>query len=111
MKFAAVLLPEFDHEMKTRRSVLERLPEAKFDWKPHVKSMALGRLASHLVEIPGWAISVTAEGGFDVKPAGAPPYETQQFKRVADVLAKFDEHVRLAREGITSVPEADWESP
>jgi hypothetical protein len=45
MSFAQMLLPEFDNEMKTTRRVLERVPEDKMGWKPHEKSMSLGRLA------------------------------------------------------------------
>src|SRR4051794_6760637 len=46
------LLAEFDHEMGTTRRVLERLPDARFDWKPHDKSMSLGGLATHLSNLP-----------------------------------------------------------
>ena len=35
------LIPEFDHEMATTRKVLERVPEERFDWKPHEKSFSL----------------------------------------------------------------------
>ncbi len=50
------LLPEFEQEMQTVRKTLERIPEDKLTWKPHEKSMPLGRLASHLAELPGWAL-------------------------------------------------------
>ena len=48
MKLNEMLLPEFDQEMALTRKTLERIPEDKFDWKPHEKSMPLGRLASIL---------------------------------------------------------------
>ena len=44
MAMVDALLPEFDHEMTTTRRVLERVPEDKFDWKPHAKSFSLGAL-------------------------------------------------------------------
>lgn len=47
------LLPEFEQEMKNTRTLLERVPDGKNDYKPHEKSMTLGRLASHVGEIPG----------------------------------------------------------
>jgi len=49
------ILAEFDHESKTTRRVLERVPEDRLDYKPHDKSMTLGRLAGHVAEIPFWA--------------------------------------------------------
>jgi hypothetical protein len=48
------LIPEFDHEMATTRKVLERVPEERFDWKPHEKSFSLGVLAKHVATLPTW---------------------------------------------------------
>ena len=42
MSISEALLPEFDQEMANTRRTLERIPEDKFDWKPHEKSMLLG---------------------------------------------------------------------
>lgn len=39
------LLPEFDHEMTMTRRTLERVPEAKFGWKPHEKSMSMEQMS------------------------------------------------------------------
>ena len=51
MEIRQLLLPEFDHEMKTTRTMLERVPEGKQDFKPHEKSMPLGKLAAHLSQV------------------------------------------------------------
>ena len=55
MPIAQMLLPEFDQEMANTRKMLERVPDGKFDYKPHEKSMTLGRLAAHVSEIPTYA--------------------------------------------------------
>ena len=52
MPFVDSLLPEFDHEMSVTRTVLERVPDDRFDWKPHAKSFAVGQLAQHLATHP-----------------------------------------------------------
>ena len=49
------LLAEYDHEMSTTRKLLERMPDDKLTWKPHVKSMSLGGLGTHLANLPQWA--------------------------------------------------------
>jgi uncharacterized damage-inducible protein DinB len=54
MSISDTILPEFDQEMANTRKTLERVPEDKFDWKPHEKSMAMGGLATHLTNIPTW---------------------------------------------------------
>lgn len=41
MSLANALLPEFDHEMATTRKTQERVPEERFDRKPHPKSTAM----------------------------------------------------------------------
>ena len=55
MPFSETLLPEFDAEMKNTRKLLECVPDGKFDFQPHPKSMTLGRLATHVAELPAWA--------------------------------------------------------
>ena len=66
MMIKDVLLPEFDHEMALTRKVLARIPEDKFGWQPHEKSMTLGRLAGHLAEIPGWVKESLTQDGLDM---------------------------------------------
>ena len=73
MPINQALLPEFEHEMATTRKALERVPEGKFAWKPHPKSMTLGRLASHVAEIPGWGMMTVERDSVDIAPPGAPP--------------------------------------
>ena len=57
MAIVDTLLNEFDHEMDNTRKMLERIPEGKLGWKPHAKSMPMGRLADHIAEIPMWGIN------------------------------------------------------
>ena len=47
----SMFLPEFDHEFAETRRALERVPEDKFDWKPHEKSMTLGEHIQNAVTI------------------------------------------------------------
>jgi uncharacterized damage-inducible protein DinB len=52
MTIPELFLQEFDEEIPSTRRMLERVPEANFTWKPHEKSMTLGRLASHVADLP-----------------------------------------------------------
>jgi hypothetical protein len=45
MTIAEVLLGDFDVEMSNTRRTLERIPEDKPYYRPHAKSMPMGRLA------------------------------------------------------------------
>ncbi len=53
MNIADSLLRELEREAKTTRRVLERVPPDKLSWKPHEKSMSLGKLAQHVASTPG----------------------------------------------------------
>jgi len=56
MNLAEPLAMELAHEARTTRRLLERIPAEKLGWKPHPRSMTLGRLAMHLSEIPKWGV-------------------------------------------------------
>src|SRR4249919_626785 len=69
MSIIEALLQEFEQEVQTTRRVLERVPADKLAWKPHDKSMSLGKLALHVATSPAfitdWAVQdvVTMSGG------------------------------------------------
>ena len=87
------LLPEYDRETGTTRRVLERVPDTAFDFRPHAKSMTLGRLASHVADLPSWVGNVMHATSHDLQP----DYKTPQATSVADLLTIFDGNVAAAR--------------
>ena len=97
MKLNEMLLPEFDQEMALTRKTLERIPEDKFDWKPHEKSMPLGRLAGHLAEMLGWTGETIRKDSLDLAPPGAPPMRPAVVKTRKEVLDLFDKNKADAR--------------
>ena len=109
MTIAEVLLPEFDREMGMTRRLLERLPDDQFAWKPHDKSMTLGRLAEHLAELPAWARASIAESGIDMASQRPPGY-TAPASRAA-VLAMFDRNVAAARAALSGRTDAELMAP
>lgn len=88
------LLAEFDHEIGTTRRLIERLPDDKLSWKPHVKSMSLGGLATHLSNLPRWGATILNETSFDL--AGAPPNLEEKASR-AEILAALDGNAAQTR--------------
>ena len=88
------LLADFDHEMGTTRKLLDRLPDGKFSWKPHEKSMSLGGLATHLANIPYWGDVILNHSSIDLSTM--PPNLEEKTSRAA-VLADFDDKVRKTR--------------
>jgi uncharacterized damage-inducible protein DinB len=96
MAIKDALLPEFDHEMATTRRVIERVPDGKFAYKPHDKSMTMGRLASHIADMPTWAVSGITLDSLDLA-AGHKPFEAAS---QAELLTAFDKNAAAARSAI-----------
>jgi uncharacterized damage-inducible protein DinB len=91
-----MLLPEFDQEMKSTRKLLECVPDDKLAYKPHEKSMTLGRLASHVAEMPHWAVETIGKDMLEATP-GQKPFVAES---KAELLSAFDKNVAEAREAI-----------
>jgi uncharacterized damage-inducible protein DinB len=103
MSVTKAFLSEFENEAQTTRRVLERVPTDKLSWKPHPKSMSLGKLALHVATSPGvihgWALDDVTEFGGDSQPDPASTDDIvkahdQSVSRVKDILSKMtDEDV------------------
>lgn len=102
MRLSEALLPEFEHEMANTRKTLERIPEDKFDWKPHEKSTAMQGLGTHLANIPTWAVHAIEKDELDIAPVGGPAFKTEAATSVAEMLETFDKNVASARAAIES---------
>jgi uncharacterized damage-inducible protein DinB len=107
MAITDALLPEFDKEMTTTRKLLERVPEDKFAWKPHQKSMSLVELATHLATLPSWGAVTLNQGEIDM--GGANP-NTAVVSR-ADLLARFDKNVADTRAALAGKSDAEMMAP
>ena len=102
MPIADSILPEFDHEMANTRKTLERVPDDKFAWKPHEKSMTMGQLAGHLAQMPGWGKDTLTTESFDVAPVDGPPVQPSRPKNRQEVLALFDKGVAEVRAALAA---------
>ena len=65
MSFNTAMAAELKHEAANTRKILSRVPEEHFDWKPHEKSMTLGKLACHIAELTQWAALIINVAEFD----------------------------------------------
>jgi uncharacterized damage-inducible protein DinB len=111
MKISETVLPEFDQEMASTRKVLERVPAAKFSWKPHPKSSEFGALAAHIANMPDWAGLTMQSDSFDYAPPGAPPYQTPKYTSTEDLLAAFDKSVAQGRSAIAAADDSKFLAP
>jgi len=54
MTIHELLVPELEEEANITETFLQALPADKFAWKPHEKSMTMGQLANHILELFDW---------------------------------------------------------
>lgn len=107
MTIAERLLAELDVELPTTRRVLERVPDGHFDWKPHEKSMSLGRLAGLVANMPGWVAMMLTQDQFDVAaPGNIPPAANTS----RDLVAAFDGNAARAREALKNATDARFDT-
>lgn len=93
-RLATAFLGELENEARVTRTVLERVPADKFDWKPHEKSMTMGRLAVHCAEMFGWTKETLKQDELDFAKMENKPFEP---KTTQELLAYFDDLIAKAK--------------
>jgi uncharacterized damage-inducible protein DinB len=94
---------ELDQESKITRKLLERVPDGKYGWQPHPKSMTLQRLSNHLAELPGWIqlILTTTELDFEKNP-----YQPDDADNTSDLLKFYESCLEAGRAELDNAAEA-----
>ena len=103
-----LLVTEFDEEAKKTRAMLERVP-MKAEFKPHPKSMELGKLAPHVAELPNFGVTILTTPEFDFGTAGPrprPPFESPQ-----QLVKAFDDGAAKLRDALQEIADDAWTQP
>lgn len=111
MAMRDALLGEFDHEMAGTRKTLERVPEARFAWRPHDKSYTMQQLSSHLANIPSWMDLTLNTDKLDVAPENQEQFKTPQAESTQHLLELFDANVKAAREVLAGTDDETMMKP
>jgi uncharacterized damage-inducible protein DinB len=109
MDFQKELLAEYDREVEKTRKIIEALPDgADFSYKPHPKSMALGRLAGHLTDMTGdWALHTLTLDKLEF-PAD---HKWEQYAPAtkAELLNKLDSKLADVRKALAAIKPEQWD--
>src|ERR1700739_193046 len=99
-----LLLSEFDAEVKSPGALLERVP-MKADFKPHAKSMPLGKLAPHVAELAGFGVTIltTPELDFGKSTTTRLPFESPE-----QLVKAFEEGAAKVRAALKNTPDEAW---
>ncbi len=96
------LLPEFDHEMATTRTVLELVRDEDAEWQPHEKSFSMANLAQHIANLPKWALLALNATEYDMDPPEGSNDPPSTYESTSALLEGFDTNVQAARDAIES---------
>lgn len=111
MKITEEYVAQLDDEVKRTRRVLERVPEGKDDWKPHDKSMPLGRLAGLVAQMPMWFALVVNQDELDLNPPGEGKFEQKPMRTPAELVKALDEGAAQGRKALASATEEHLQKP
>jgi uncharacterized damage-inducible protein DinB len=107
MTIGQAMLEEFDQEMQKTRTTLERVPDEKWNWKPHDKSGTVGWLAGHIATMPGWVSVTINTPELDYAPVDGPSYQPPKIDNRKELLAEFDKGVAEGRAALASVSDQE----
>ncbi len=111
MKMTDLFLAQLEREAAGTRRALERVPDGRNDWKPHEKSMSLGRLATLVATMPSWVVMMVNQDELDFNPPGGSTYKPQELSTSRERVEAFDDHVAKAREALANITDAHLMTP
>jgi uncharacterized damage-inducible protein DinB len=103
------IIPQLKHEGELTRKILSKVPYDQWDWKPHEKSMKLGRLASHVAEMAGWVKMTINSDELDFSKGH---YKPAEVKSTEELLHLLDTNVQEGLAALENVSDetlrGDW---
>lgn len=106
MTMLQMFLKELQQEANTTRKILALIPDDKYQWKPHEKSMTIEQLSTHIAELPTWVPMTLNTTELDFATA---PYEPKKIGSTANLLQLFEDSLAEGKAGLEKASEADLE--
>ncbi|MCB9045971.1 MAG: DinB family protein [Chitinophagales bacterium] len=106
MSMIEFFLQKLREEAETTRKMLQRVPDDKYDWQPHPKSMTMIRLATHVAELPSWVTMTLNTSELDF---AANPYTPEPIANNAELLSYFEKNQAEAEAQLSKAIDAQME--
>ena len=109
MTLIPMLLKEMEQEAQTTRKMLQRVPTDKFQWRPHLKSMTMQQLATHIAELPTWVTMVLNTSELDFAKN---EYKPAVINNTEELLEYFEKNLKEGKQSLEKATEEallpDW---
>src|SRR5436190_20305376 len=99
MSQIAAFQKELEREALTTRKMLSIIPNDKYDWKPHEKSMTVKSLSTHLADIFSWFNLVLKTSELDF---AASPYQPDDINNTAELMTLFEKKLVEGRTALAN---------
>lgn len=90
MKLTEFFREELDREVERSRKALQEVPDGKYDWKPHERSMIFGYLADMVATIPTWITMEINRDELDIAPPEGQGTKQAPKETSAELLKALD---------------------
>jgi uncharacterized damage-inducible protein DinB len=100
------ILIELKKETENTRRILNNLKDEHWDYKPHEKSMSLGGLVTHIVELHNWIHSAITKDIYDFQV----DYQPRKPSTLEELKLELEENLKKNTEFINSKTEDFWTS-
>jgi uncharacterized damage-inducible protein DinB len=101
MSINTSFIGELKHEASLTKKILERVPLDNKEWKPHEKSMTIGRLATHMAENMRWVAFISGSDVFDLSAAMVPPHTASTKEELLEIFQGHYDRAMSALEKVT----------
>lgn len=108
MKIVEMLLKEMDEEAKITRKMLACVPNDRYDWKPHEKSMTIRRLVTHIADIPSWVEMAICDDELDFATS---THKEPVINHTAELLQFLEESLVKGRTALAATNEDVLKQP
>jgi uncharacterized damage-inducible protein DinB len=105
MELKEIFLAQLGREAEASKKAVERVPEGHNDWKPHEKSMELGKLAALSATMPGWLVLMIERDELNFDDPASEKFRTKPAASREDLLKSLNENVSTARKALTDTTE------
>lgn len=106
MSITKSYLLELGHELNSTKKIVACVPNDKWSWKPHEKSMSLGDLAKHIVELTVWTENILTKDSLDFQV----DYKPLEAKTTEELLVLLDKYEKAVISALNMFDEEKWMS-
>lgn len=105
MAIKDAFIGELKYEAGLTQKLLERVPLDRKEWKPHDKSMTIGRLATHIAEVPVWISRILEQDTFSF---AGPPAQPRTAASPEELMQIFRDNIDSSIAALEKASDEDF---